>query len=177
MCNDIEKDLKSDSLRIKNTIDFGKFSYELEEKREESLIRHSNYMVAIFSVFFVALYSLFNIISKNVNIHVHWLLIGALVITIILLIGMALAVTAQWRYKYETMLTINELYSYFIKDRDNYKIQEQYDYQWIKQIDKIHKIKKSNNDKRVNLIIGSIRMFFIAIVLLFLSIVIIIFLV
>ena len=47
---DLKEDEKRANLRAHNVLEMGKFSYELEEKREQSLITQSGQMLTTFSI-------------------------------------------------------------------------------------------------------------------------------
>ena len=42
-----------DALRMKNVFEFGKFSFELEEKREQGILNQSGQMLTAFSLFLI----------------------------------------------------------------------------------------------------------------------------
>ena len=46
--------MKTSELKIKNALNFGRFSLELEEKREQSIITQSSHMLTAFSLFSAA---------------------------------------------------------------------------------------------------------------------------
>ena len=48
---DIKKALEETSLRLKNVVELGKYSFDLEEKREQSLISQSGQILTAISLF------------------------------------------------------------------------------------------------------------------------------
>ncbi|MDR0307485.1 MAG: hypothetical protein LBI42_11700 [Chitinispirillales bacterium] len=157
------KQEKVAELMMKNVVDFGKFSFELEEKREQSLINQSSQMITAFSVFTIALYTLLPVLISCLNISiVPKMLFSVGIISTLLLISLLLALLAQWRYKYSTMQIIDEFYNRVYQEHTNYKTQAQFYILWKDQIQDIHKSKKINNDKRVKLVKWSIYVFLIS---------------
>lgn len=149
-------------LRTKNMVEFAKFSYELEEKREQSLIEQSSQMLTAFSVASAALLMAVPIILDNISISKRKVLLSAGLVLFFMLISMVLAVISQWRFKYKTMMNGEELLQKVEANAESHIYQAQYDYQWIDQIKEIQESKKKNNDKRYRLIHASMIFFFVA---------------
>ena len=149
-------------LRAKNMVEFAKFSYELEEKREQSLIEQSSQMLTAFSVASAALLMAVPIILEYTCIAKRKILLSAGLVLLFMLISMVLAVISQWRFKYKTMMNGDELLQKIEADANDHVYQAQYDYQWIDQLKEIQESKKKNNDKRYRLIHASMVFFFVA---------------
>jgi hypothetical protein len=156
-------------LMMSNIIQFGRYSLELEEKREQSLINQSSQMITAFSVFSVAIFTLLPVIVPlNVISNAKlFLCVGA--VTFLLVTSLVLALIVQWRYKYVTMKDVDEFFDCVYKEQQNYTSQHQFDSQWQVQISQIHKSKKKINDKRASFIKASMVVFFVSVGLLVLS--------
>lgn len=169
MRTDEEKQVKLANLMMKNIVQLGKFSYELEEKREQSLISQSSNMLTAFSVFSVVLFVAIPIIIDNTSVNVNQLLLCSMVISLFLITSLVLAVLSQWRYKYQTMTDINDFYNIVNGEHQNYQTQVQFDMQWKEQLFQIQTSKKKNNDKRSKLIIASMILFLLSILTVIIS--------
>ena len=148
--------------RIKNAVEFGKFSYELEEKREQSLLNQAAQMLVALSVFFVVVIALMenivdmqNPINRKIAVLVFLLLITSLILVLL----------SQWRYKYQTMRSIDEIWKTIECDKEGYKSKMDFDKRWIYQIEAIQSSKKQVNDKRVMLLKSGMVVFLIAVVM------------
>ena len=116
-------------LMMKNIVQLGKFSYELEEKREQSLIVQSSNMLTAFSVFSAVIFVVIPIIIDNTNVRVNQLLLCSAIIAFFLISSLVLAVLSQWRYKYKTMTDINDFFEQINREHQNYRTQAQFDLQ------------------------------------------------
>ncbi len=151
------------TLRLKNIVEFAKFSYELEDKREQSLINQSGQMLTAFSVASAALLMAVPIILEHTCVSKQLVLVSAGITLALMVLSMVFAVISQWRFQYTTMMTGEELLQKVEADMDNHVYQSQYDYQWIDQLKEIQVSKKKNNDKRYRLIHASMIVFFAAV--------------
>lgn len=161
---------EKENLKMKNVVDFGKFSYELECQRENSLIGQSGSMLTAFSIYTAALYMLVPIAIEHFKNLTYGILLSVGIVSMLLIVSLVLALISQWRFKYKTMLDVEGFYSYIEKESDLYKTQADYDYQWKYQLAPIQQSKKNNNDKRVKLILASMITFLSAIVVTILSV-------
>lgn len=152
------------SLRLKNIVEFAKFSYELEEKRERSLINQSGQMLTAFSVVSATLLMGVPLLIDHTYIPKNMILKSAGISLALMLISMVIAVISQWRFKYVTMMTGEELLQKVESDMNHHVYQSQYDYQWVDQLKEIQVSKKENNDKRYRLIHASMIFYFAAVV-------------
>ena len=150
-------------LRTKNVVEFAKFSYELEEKREQSLLSQSGHLLTLFSVSSAILFTTVPVLLSYTNFDTGRILLFSGISLSILLVSMLLAVISQWRFGYETMMNGEELLQKIKENINSYAYQSHYDYQWIDQLKLIQDSKKKNNDKRYKLINASMILFFIAI--------------
>lgn len=152
-----------EELRTRNVVEFAKFSFELEEKREQSLINQSSQMLTAFSVASAALLMTAPIILEHTCVQKNKILLlvgGALTF---LLASMILAMVSQWRFKYKTMMNGDEFLKKISANKSCHVYQMHYNYQWIDQLTEIQDSKKKNNDKRRLLISYSMGVFFFAI--------------
>ena len=161
--NDVQTQEILADMQMYNIVKLGKFSYELEEKREQSLINQSNQMLTAFAIFSAALYMALPILIDVNNTLTNKILFCAGIISLFLIASLVLALLAQWRYIYATMNNIKEFHNALKKEPDNYKRQANFDKQWEEQIFSIHTSKKKLNDKRARLITTSMSLFLIAI--------------
>jgi hypothetical protein len=156
-------------MMMDNIVRFGMFSFELEEKREQSLINQSNRMFTAFSIFTVALFMILPIVIGLYNTLTSKIMFCVGIVSFLLLASLVLALLAQWRFKYVTMSDIEEFYRKVNEEFSIYKTQASFDMQWKEQILSIHTSKKRNNDTRSKLIQASMWVFLIAIGVVLLS--------
>ncbi len=140
------------SLLMKNVTEFGRFSFELEERREQSLITQSGHLLTALSILSAALLMALPILIEHIVVPKQQILTSAGIVFLPMLISAVLCVLAQWRYGYQTMMNAAELQGKIQTDISSYPTQAQYDFQWIDQLTEIQKSKKKNNDHRVRLI-------------------------
>lgn len=94
---------EKENLCMENAVEFGRFSFELEEKREQSILTQSSQMLTAFSLFSAAVLMSFPLVADYTgvpDIYAFYLSAGAL---LPLIISLVLAIVAQWRFKYETL--------------------------------------------------------------------------
>ena len=99
--NEQEYMQKRTDLKMKNIKEFGLFSYEMECKREESLIEQSGKMMTAFSIYTASLYVLVQIMLDCFRYLKNEILLATGIISICLIASLVLAVISQWRYKYK----------------------------------------------------------------------------
>ena len=80
-----------------------------------------------------------------------------------LIISLVLAIIAQWRFQYQTMLDATEFEDQLYRNRAEYNGRPDYDWQWICQLSSVQNSKKKNNDKRVFLVKASMICFLISV--------------
>ena len=164
-----KEELESADLMMENVIQLGKFSFELEEKREESLISQSGHMLTAFSVFSAVLFTATPIIIDNVNISANRVLVSVAIVSAFLIASLILAVFAQWRYKYMTIVSVDALFDEVKADALHYQTKAQFGMQWKTQLSQLHRSKKKNNDRRAAFVILSMLLFLCSIAALFLA--------
>lgn len=106
------------TLRLKNVIKFARFSYELEEKREQSLISQAGQMLTAFSVASAALLMVIPILLDHTSIPKQRILITAGLVLALMLASVVLSVFSQWRFKYKTMMNGDEFLKEIEKSKD-----------------------------------------------------------
>ena len=138
-----------------NILKMGKYSYQLQEAREESLINQSGYMITAYAVA-SALFSL--IIPKTLNI-------GLIIFITSLIISLVFAVLASWRFKYTPMIDIDVIFNEVYDRWEEYQTQAAFDMQWKYQISALHKAKKKRNDLRARCILISMSSFMCSLII------------
>lgn len=164
---DIQQNLNLDNILLlkKNVVEFGKFSFNLEERREQSLITQSGHLLTVISILSAALLMALPILIENTVVPKNHILIATGIVFAPMVFSMILCVIAQWRFGYQTMMNASDLQIRIQADLSSYTSQAQYDHQWVDQLTEIQKSKKKNNDIRVCLIKASICLLLIAVVL------------
>lgn len=151
------------AIQLKNAVEFGKFSFELEEKRGESLIVHSGHMLTAFSLYSAALLMLLDSLISNAIISRTHLFIASTCIAVPLIFSLVFTMLAQRRFKYETLIDADSFRKKFKKDTEHHREQYQFDFQFIAQLHKVQESKKEMNDKRLFYIRVAMLCFFVAI--------------
>jgi len=155
--------MKTSELKIKNALNFGRFSLELEEKREQSIITQSSHMLTAFSLFSAAMLMAIPIVIEQTIVPKEQVLSLAGLLFIPLVASLVLTIIAQWRYKYQTMITAEEFRDKFLHNEDEYQCQSQFDSQWIDQIAQVQQSKIGTNNRRARLIKASMICFLVSI--------------
>jgi len=125
-------------LMMEQIVELGKYSYDMEREREESLIAQSGRMVTAVAVFLALLGTWF---TKPLNLSYA-------AIIVCLLISLCAAVWGGWRYKYTIMHTVDDFYNEVGENQECYETKAQFNMQWKYQISAIHKSKHKINDIR-----------------------------
>ena len=134
----METEIKDpDLLRMENVREFGKFSFDLEEKREQSILNQSSQIMYLTEVAFAPL-----------------------------IVSLVLAIIAQWRFSYQTMLDAEGFENILYRQKEDYHDQSDYDWQWVYQLSAVQKSKKKNTDLRVRLIKASMICFLLSVAIL-----------
>lgn len=165
-----DQDIEWQCLRYKNIAEMGKYSLEMEDKREQSVISQAGQMLSAISLFSAGLLMITPIILEYTSFEPACFLFLVGVVGVEILFSLSMAILAQWRYKTEFMLTAKEIDNEVeekikkikVKERP-YQYQYYYDYQWIAQISAVHKSKRINDNKRVWCLIASMASFLLSI--------------
>lgn len=154
------------TLQHKNAVEFGKFSFELEEKRGERLILHSGHMLTAFSLYSAALLTLLGTLLNNDIISRTHLFIASTCIAVPLVLSLTFTMLAQWRFKYNTLKDAEEFRLAFYGDSLNYREQYQFDYQFIMQLHDVQSSKTTANNKRLFCVRAAMVCFFLSLTML-----------
>ena len=160
---DIKKALEETSLRLKNVVELGKYSFDLEEKREQSLISQSGQILTAISLFSAGILMALPILLTYTSIPESRLMLVAGITGLSIIISLFLSIMTQWRFRYLSLMTAEEFRTETEEDADHYQFQFQYDYQWIQQLSSIQKAKRINNNKRVRFLMASMVFFLIGV--------------
>lgn len=168
----INKKDENAQLLLNHIEKLSKYSYELEEKREQSLIEQSSRMLEAFSVITATMGILLSIILEYIpNLSKHFVFICTGIICFFLLTSLVLAILAQWRYKYKALPLPNEIYKHIY---DNYKgflnINNQTKH-YNSLLNDVQQGKKNINDRRAKIITWSMIFFYCSIITFAISII------
>lgn len=152
-----------ETLRMRNVCEFGKFSFELEEKREQSILNQSGHMLTAFSLFSAAILMALPLVAEYTSIPDGQAFCLSVVVLVPLVASLLLAIVAQWRFKYQTMINAKEFENAIFRSKDSYKGQSDYDWQWVHQLTAVQDSKRLNNDKRVKLVKASMICFLVSV--------------
>lgn len=130
----------------------GRYSFELEQARGESIIRQAGEMLTAFSVFSAALLMVIPILITHTCIDKIKLLTWIGIASIPLMISLYSAILAQWRFKYQSMQNAEQFRISIYKAIKKYQSQDQYHLQWIAQLTSMHESIEKNNNQRVFLV-------------------------
>lgn len=163
------KKKQNETKEIENLLEhiekLSKYSYELEEDREDSLLQQSGRMLEAFSVYTAAMGILLSVILQYVPaLSKKFIFVATGIIGVFLTVSLILTILAQWRYKYVTLPLPKEIYKHV---HDNYKpflsnINQSKHYNEL--LNEVQERKKKNNDFRVELIKWSMIFFFFGII-------------
>ena len=165
MSTEVENDVRQDeqdleALRMKNVREFGLFSFELEEKREQSILNQAGQMLTAFSLFSAAILMALPLVADYTNVPDGQAFCLAVVVLAPLIASLVLAILAQWRFKYQAIKNAEEFETELYRKRDEYKEQYAYDWQWVYQL---AAVQKSNNDRRSHLVRASMICFLVSV--------------
>lgn len=143
-------------------IKMGKFSFELEEKREQSLILQSGHMLTGFSIISVMLLAIIPIILNYTNIsnRIVFFLLG--ISLLFLIMSLLFSIAAQWRYDYLGLNNIDSIYHLM----DEVPLKE-VNMWWLTNLNDIYNSKNNLNEKRVKFMRYSAFFFGISILTIF----------
>lgn len=161
---------KNYSLALENIVLLGRYSFELEQMRGESIIRQAGEMLTAFSVFSAALLMAVPILIAETCVDKVKLLTWIGIAAIPLVSSLCLTIIAQWRFKYQSMQNAEQFRTAIYKNIKKYQGQDQYDLQWIAQLTSMHESIERNNNRRVFLVKISMLCFLCSILIIILSI-------
>ena len=160
---------KNYSLALENIVLLGRYSFELEQMRGESIIQQAGEMLTAFSVFSAALLMAVPILIDYTYIDKVKLLTWIGIATIPLVSSLCLTMIAQWRFKYQSMQNAEQFRISIYKTIKEYQGQDQYNLQWIAQLTAMHESIERNNNRRVFLVKISMLSFLCSIFIIILS--------
>ena len=149
-------DSETISMILKNVNEFGLFSFQREEMREESAIAQAGQMLVALSVFSAVILMLTPILMEYTEIPRNLLLFFLAVVLCLLSVCFILTILAQSRYDYRVPADIDSIYTIVYNQYDEFSTQNDFLMLWKRQISEIHQSKKKINDKRVKLIQSSL---------------------
>ena len=156
-----------------NVLELSKHSYELEEKREQSLINQSSQMATVFSFISVVILMLFPVIVDVFpNVPLGPLTILVSIILGLLILSLFLALLVQWRFPYQALPAPKEILNHELSEKniDMFNTPEQRNKAYVETLDKAWQSKRILNNRRVSFIKTSMVMCFFALALLLTSI-------
>lgn len=156
-------DVPSADFLLCNIVEFGKYSFELQQKREESIINQSGNMLTAFSVVSAVMVMGIPLLIEHTVAPTDQILFCAGLSLLFLLISLVFATIAQWRFKYQSMDSVDAFYNSVINEFENYSSQAQFYRQWKAQLSMLHSSKKKLNDIRARLITASMVSFWFSI--------------
>lgn len=149
-----------------------KYSYELEEKREQSLIEQSSRMLEAFSVITATMGILLSIILEYIpNLPKYFIFICTGIIGFFLLNSLVLAILAQWRYKYKALPLPNEIYKHVYNNYKGFLNINNQTKHYNNLLNDIQQGKKDINDRRAKIITWSMIFFYCSIIAFAISII------
>lgn len=154
---------------LSDVADLALHSFNLESKREESLILQSSQMLTAFSFGSAALLMLVPIMLGIKNLSDGYVLFSAGIKLMLLIVSMVLALLVQWRYKYQTLPAPLEIFSHVNSNLEYFSTSEQRYKNRVEMLEDVYKSKKKINDLRIKLITHSIIFFLLPIGILFLE--------
>lgn len=163
--NNCQKSHDRLTMMMRNIVELGKYSFELEQKREESISEQSSKMLNALSLFAAVFYTLTAILFDKEGLPSAYLNIVVTTITLCLSGSVLLLVFSQWRYKYYQMKNINYIFKEVSSNQEDYKEDYQFYYQWKYQLGTMHEKLKRNNDIRVVFLMISMSLFVLTIIL------------
>ena len=152
------KNEKSEMM-LKNINKFVEYSFKLEDKREESLIRQSGLMLTAIALISTLIFKLGLSGLNFLNCFSAFFLIMSLLC----------ALLTGWRYKYANFPYSWDFYDYVEENKENFQEQFQFDWHFQNCLTIVEKSKKEINDKRVRFLIVSYVSLFISIFIYFVS--------
>ena len=137
---DYENEKKNEIIKM------GKFSFEAEEKREQSLILQSGHMLTGFSIISVMLFAIIPILLNYTQIsnRIVFFLIG--ISLLFLIVSLLFSIAALWRYECTVFDNIESVYNLMINDPLN-----NFNVWWLKNLNRACNEKSDLNEKRTNL--------------------------
>ena len=154
---------EKENLRMENAVEFGRFSFELEEKREQSILTQAGQMLTAFSLFSAAILMSFPLVADYTGVPDIYAFYLSAVSLFPLILSLILAILAQWRFKYQTVKSPKNFTEELKSNYMDYSNRSDYDWQWIYQLDAVQVSKRKNNDLRAHLVGASMVLFLMSV--------------
>ncbi|MDL2261695.1 hypothetical protein LJC08_05650 [Methanimicrococcus sp. OttesenSCG-928-J09] len=135
-------------------IKMGKFSFEMEEKREQSLIVQSGYMLTGFSIISVMLLAAVPILLDYTDFSRELVFIVLGLSLIFLIFSLFFTIGALWRYEHIGLEDVESIYNLM-----SFESIDAADDWWLKNINEIYSAKNELNTKRSRFMKASIASF------------------
>lgn len=150
-------------MMLQNILKMGHFSYEQEEKREQSLLNQSAQILVALSIFSAVVYVLVPTLLDYTVVSSSALFFALAITSLFMVSSFILTILAQWRYSYEAMPDIHTIYTAIEREYDCYRTESAFLYQWKDQLTHLHLSKQKLNNRRTRLIRASMVLFLVAI--------------
>ncbi len=146
-----------------NIYEYAKFSLDLEDKREQSLISQSNSMLTAFSISTGVLLIVYQIVVKDKSLPIVFINSVVVICMLLFIASMILSLLVSWRYKYKSFPAPSNMMNHILANKEYFITQEQRDKSFTQTLDEVWISKNNLNNKRANLIKASMTVYFIAI--------------
>lgn len=153
--NNAEKsksDSETVSMILKNVNEFGLFSFEREEMREESAIAQAGQMLVALSVFSAVVLMVTPVLMEYTDISNVNIFIFLAIVLSLLSVCFIFTILAQSRYDYCVPADIDMIHQIVYEKEEEFSMPDDFLLLWQKEISEIHQSKKKMNDKRIRLI-------------------------
>ena len=155
----------------KNILEYAERTCDLEEKREQSLISQSNQMLTAFSITTAVLLAIYKIAHDGDIVPFAFLNTVTIICIFLFIASMVLALLVSWRYRYVSLPSPNDMMDHILKNKDYFETLEQRDKSLTQTLNKVWESKNKLNNKRAKLISASMILYFIALLIATLSVV------
>lgn len=175
---------KSKDRKKKQALGKGKFLsenikdlYELEVKREGSIIEQTGKMLVFQSLYTAALYaalpSVLNYFSGKTDIaNLIWVFV--VIVTILVIVGLGITLTAQGRYKYKSLPKFEEVKQSIDKLSDQYTYEQIQCFYNIEYVTNMYKSLEKNDNMRCRMLKLSMLLFYITLLVTLIMIVVLV---
>lgn len=158
---------------LKEIVEYGKYSFEQEQRREESLINQAGQMLTAFAFSTAALYMLLPLlldIKLELGYRFVYFWIG--IITFFLLISLLLAMCGMWRWKYRAMVGIGVFFNHVSSNVESFTNKDYlFLVEWKKALCDMNDDIEKLNRRRAILVTSSMWSFVVAVLLVCLAVV------
>lgn len=159
---------------LEQIVEYGKYSFELEQGRTDSLINQAGQMLSAFAFSTAALYMLMPIVlEEKIGLGYKFVFFWVGLISFFLLISLLLSIRALWRWEYKSMFGIGSFYQHVFNNvgdfqRDDYLFLVE----WKDALSEMNTDLENSNERRASAIKWSMISFIFAIFLVLIAVVI-----